>query len=42
MLAGSGNTLGLEDATLTQTDGTNTLIPGTLVTVGTNTAVTFW
>jgi hypothetical protein len=43
VLARSGNTLGLEDATLTQTDGTNTFIPGTtLVTVGTNTAVTFF
>ena len=43
VLARSGNTLGLEDATLTQRDGTNTFIPGTaLVNVGTNTAVTVW
>ncbi len=43
VLARSGNTLGLEDATLTQSDGTNTFIPGTtIVNVGVNTAVTFF
>jgi hypothetical protein len=43
VLARSGNTLGLEDATLTQSDGTNTFIPGTtVVNVGANTAVTFF
>jgi len=41
--ARSGNTLGLEDATLIQNDGINTFIPGTtIVNVGPNTLVTFF
>jgi hypothetical protein len=41
--ARSGNTLGIEDATLIQTDGTNTFVPGTtIVNVGANTLVTFF
>jgi hypothetical protein len=41
--ARSGNTLGIEDATVIQTDGTNTFVPGTtIVTVGVNTLVTFF
>jgi hypothetical protein len=41
--ARSGNTLGIEDATLVQDDGTNTFLPGTtIVNVGANTLVTFF
>ena len=41
--ARSGNTLGIEDATLIQSDGTNTLVPGTtIVNIGPNTLVTFF
>jgi hypothetical protein len=41
--ARSGNTLGIEDATLIKNDGTNTFIPGTtIVNVGANTLVTFF
>jgi hypothetical protein len=41
--ARSGNTLGIEDATLIQLDGTNTFVPGTtIVNVGANTLVTFF
>jgi hypothetical protein len=41
--ARSGNTLGIEDATLIQIDGTNTFVPGTtIVNVGANTLVTFF
>jgi hypothetical protein len=41
--ARSGDTLGIEDATLVQNDGTNTFVPGTtIVTVGANTLVTFF
>jgi hypothetical protein len=41
--ARSGNTLGIEDATLIQTGGTNTFVPGTtIVNVGANTLVTFF
>jgi hypothetical protein len=41
--ARSGNTLGIEDATLTQSGGTATLVPGTtLVNVGASTLVTFF
>jgi len=41
--ARSGNTLAIEDATLIQTDGTNTFVPGTtIVNVGANTLVTFF
>jgi hypothetical protein len=43
VLVRSGNTLGLEDATLTQSDGTVAFIPGTtVVNVGANTLVTFF
>jgi hypothetical protein len=39
----SGNTLGLEDATLIGNDGTATLIPGTtIVNLGSNTVITFF
>jgi hypothetical protein len=41
--ARSGNTLGIEEATLIQSDGTNTLVPGTtVVNLGPNTLVTFF
>jgi hypothetical protein len=41
--ARSGNTLGIEDATLIQNGATETLVPGTtLVAVGTGTVVTFF
>jgi hypothetical protein len=41
--ARSGNTMGIEDATLVQNDGTNTFVPGTtIVNVGANTLVTFF
>jgi hypothetical protein len=41
--ARSGNTLAIEDATVVQTDGTNTFVPGTtIVNVGANTLVTFF
>jgi len=41
--ARSGNTLAIEDATLVQTDGTNTFVGGTtIVNVGPNTLVTFF
>jgi hypothetical protein len=41
--ARSGNTLGIEDATLLQNGGAETLVPGTtIVAVGANTAVTFF
>jgi hypothetical protein len=41
--ARSGNTLAIEDATVIQTDGTNTFVPGTtIVNVGANTLVTFF
>jgi hypothetical protein len=41
--ARSGNTLGLEDATVIQNGGTATLIPGTtIVNLGPNTVVTFF
>jgi hypothetical protein len=41
--ARSGNTLGIEDATLVQNGGTNTFVPGTtIVNVGPNTLVTFF
>jgi hypothetical protein len=41
--ARSGNTLGIEDATLIQNDGTNTFVPGTtIVSVGPNTLITFF
>jgi hypothetical protein len=41
--ARSGNTLGLEDATLTQDGSTETLVPGTtIVNVGSSTLVTFF
>ena len=41
--ARSGNTLGIEDATLIQTNGTTTFVPGTtIVNVGANTLVTFF
>ena len=41
--ARSGNTLGIEDATVVQNGGTATLIPGTtIVNVGANTLVTFF
>ena len=41
--ARSGNTLGIEDATLIQNGGTNTFVPGTtIVNVGPNTLVTFF
>jgi hypothetical protein len=41
--ARSGDTLGIEDATLVQNGGTNTFVPGTtIVTVGANTLVTFF
>jgi hypothetical protein len=41
--ARNGNTLGLEDATLTQNDGTATLIPGTtIVNLGPSTVVTYF
>jgi hypothetical protein len=41
--ARSGNTMGIEDATLVQNDGTNTFIPGTtIVNVSANTLVTFF
>jgi hypothetical protein len=41
--ARSGNTLAIEDATLIQTDGTNTFVAGTtIVNVGANTLVTFF
>ena len=41
--ARSGNTLGIEDATLTQSGGTDTFVPGTtLINVGPNTLVTFF
>jgi hypothetical protein len=41
--ARSGNTLGLEDATLTQNGSTETLVPGTtIVNVGSSTLVTFF
>jgi hypothetical protein len=41
--ARSGNTLGLEDATLLQNDGTTTLLPGTtIVNLGPSTVVTFF
>jgi hypothetical protein len=41
--ARSGNTLGIEDATLTQNNGTNTFVPGTtIVNVGPNTLITFF
>jgi hypothetical protein len=41
--ARSGNTLGIEDATLTQSGATATLVPGTtLVNVGPSTLVTFF
>jgi hypothetical protein len=41
--ARSGNTLGIEDATLVQNGGTNTFVPGTtIVNVGANTLVTFF
>ncbi len=41
--ARSGNSLGIEDATLIRTDGTNTFVPGTtIVNVGANTLVTFF
>lgn len=38
----SGNTLGIEDATLIQSNGTSTFVPGTtIVNVGPNTLITF-
>jgi hypothetical protein len=41
--ARSGNTMGIEDATLVQNGGTNTFVPGTtIVNVGANTLVTFF
>lgn len=41
--ARSGNTLGIEDATLLQNSGGETLVPGTtIVAVGANTSVTFF
>jgi hypothetical protein len=41
--ARSGNTLAIEDATLIQNGGTNTLVPGTtIVNIGPNTLVTFF
>jgi hypothetical protein len=41
--ARSGNTLGIEDATLIQNNGTNTFVPGTtIVNVGPNTLITFF
>lgn len=41
--ARSGNTMGIEDATLIQNNGTNTFVPGTtIVNVGPNTLVTFF
>jgi hypothetical protein len=41
--ARNGNTVGIEEATLIQSDGTNTLIPGTtIVNLGPNTLVTFF
>lgn len=41
--ARSGNTMGIEDATLVQNDGTNTFVPGTtIVNVSANTLVTFF
>jgi hypothetical protein len=41
--ARSGNTLGIEDATLIQNDGTNTFVPGTtIVNIGANTLMTFF
>ncbi len=41
--ARSGNTLGIEDATLMQNNGTNTFVPGTtIVNVGPNTLITFF
>jgi hypothetical protein len=41
--ARSGNTLGIEDATLVQNSGTVTFVPGTtIVNVGANTLVTFF
>jgi len=41
--ARSGDTLGIEDATLVQNGGTNTFVPGTtIVNVGANTLVTFF
>jgi hypothetical protein len=41
--ARSGNTMGIEDATMVQNDGTNTFVPGTtIVNVGANTLVTFF
>jgi hypothetical protein len=41
--ARSGNTLGIEDATLIQNGGTNTFVPGTtIVNVGPGTLVTFF
>jgi hypothetical protein len=41
--ARNGNTIGIEDATLIQSDGTNTFVPGTtIVAVGPNTLVTFF
>ena len=41
--ARSGNTLGIEDATLIQNNGTNTFAPGTtIVNVGPNTLITFF
>jgi hypothetical protein len=41
--ARSGNTMGIEDATLVRNDGTNTFVPGTtIVNVGANTLVTFF
>ena len=41
--ARSGNTMGIEDATLIQNNGTSTFVPGTtIVNVGPNTLVTFF
>jgi hypothetical protein len=41
--ARSGNTLAVEDATLRENDGTNTLVPGTtIINIGPNTLVTFF
>jgi hypothetical protein len=43
VVARNGDTIGIEEATLIQSDGTNTLVPGTtIVAVGPNTLVTFF